>query len=207
MKMMTFRPLARGARLVLASHNQGKIQEFRSLFAPSDITILSAGELSLPQPEETANDFTGNAAIKALAASRASGLPALSDDSGFCVEALGGRPGVYSARWAGPDGDADIAMRRVHTEMEGASDTRAAFVAVLCLAWPDGTTHFVEGRCAGHIVWPPRGKNGHGYDPMFVPQGSLRTFAEMTPEEKNALSHRGKALTLFLNTCVKPDAS
>ena len=197
------RRLSRGSKIVLASHNAGKLREFSSLLAESGITVVSAGELNLPEPDETADTFTGNAEIKALAAARASGLPALADDSGFCVSALGGQPGVYSARWGGPTKDMTVAMERVHREMSETSDHAASFVAALCLAWPDGETHSVVGECHGQTVWPPRGDHGHGYDPMFAPEGESRTFAEMGEHEKNAISHRGRALTLFLTECVE----
>jgi XTP/dITP diphosphohydrolase len=197
------RRLPRGAKIVLASHNEGKLAEFRALLAQSGITIVSAGELGLPEPEETAETFAGNAAIKALAAAEATGLPALADDSGFCVRALGGSPGVYSARWGGPERDFGKAMERVEAELGAASDRHAAFVAVLCLAWPDGVTRSVEGRCEGEAVWPPRGALGHGYDPIFVPEGETRSFAEMDAAGKNAISHRGRALALFLADCVE----
>jgi len=203
--MNSERRLKRGERIVLASHNKGKLVEFRALLAPTGIEIVSAAELGLAEPEETADSFEGNAAIKALAAAKATGMPALSDDSGFCVSALDGRPGIYSARWAGPGGDMQVAMQRVHVEMGGSPDKQAAFVAVLCLAWPDGTTRFAEGRCEGTICWPPRGDHGHGYDPMFVPQGDCRSFAELSSDEKNATSHRGRALARFLETCVSTD--
>lgn len=197
------RRLSRGSKIVLASHNAGKLREFSSLLAESGITVVSAGELNLPEPDEAADTFTGNAEIKALAAARASGLPALADDSGFCVSALGGQPGVYSARWGGPTKDMTVAMERVHHEMGETSDHAASFVAALCLAWPDGETHSVVGECHGQIVWPPRGEHGHGYDPMFAPEGHSRTFAEMGEHEKNAISHRGRALALFLTECVE----
>lgn len=201
--MNTTRLLPRGARLVLASHNKGKLIEFDALLKGTGITLVSAAELGLPEPDETADSFEGNAAIKALAAAYASGLPALADDSGFCVAALDGRPGVYSARWGGPERDFDAAMLRVNVEMAADPDRRAAFVAVLCLAWPDGETRTVEGRCEGHAIWPPRGEHGHGYDPIFVPEGETRSFAEMSGSEKNAISHRGRAFQRFLKECVE----
>ena len=197
------RRLSRGSKIVLASHNAGKLREFSTLLAESGITVVSAGELNLPEPEETADTFVGNSEIKALAAARASGMPALADDSGFCVSALGGQPGVYSARWGGPTKDMSIAMERVHREMGDTADRGASFVAALCLAWPDGETRSVVGECHGQTVWPPRGEQGHGYDPMFVPEGETRTFAEMAESEKNALSHRGRAFELFLKACVE----
>ncbi|MEW9273422.1 RdgB/HAM1 family non-canonical purine NTP pyrophosphatase [Gluconobacter oxydans] len=196
------RKLSPGSKIVLASHNAGKLREFSTLLARSGIIVLSAAELDLAEPEETEETFTGNAAIKALAAAQASGLPALADDSGFCVSALDNRPGVYSARWGGPTKDMQVAMERVHREMGDNPDHRAFFVAALCLAWPDGETQTVQGECHGTVVWPPRGDHGHGYDPMFVPEGESRTFAEMSEAEKNAVSHRGRALTAFLNTCL-----
>lgn len=180
-------------RLVLASHNPGKLHEIKDLLQPLDIEVISAPALGLPEPVEDAPDFVGNARIKALAAARASGLPALSDDSGFCVAALGGAPGVYSARWAGPNKDFTVAMQRVHTEMGAADDKRAWFVAALCLGWPDGRTATFVGRVDGTAVWPPRGDKGFGYDPMFVPAGGTLTLGEIEPELKHAVSHRARA--------------
>ena len=165
------RRLAAGARLVLASHNPGKLAELADLLRPHAVAVVSAGELGLPEPPEDAPDFVGNARIKALAAARASGLPALADNSGFCVAALNGAPGVHSARWAGPGKDFAAAMARVHREMGDATDRRAWFVAALCLAWPDGHTETFVGRVDGTAIWPPRGDKGFGYDPMFVPVG------------------------------------
>lgn len=198
------RRLERGSEIVLASHNKGKLREFSLLLAESGITVRSAAELNLSEPEETATDFEGNAFIKAEAAAKATGLPALADDSGFCVAALGGRPGVYSARWAGPQRDMALAMNRVHEEMQasGSVDKTASFVVVLCLAWPDGAYRFVRGECRGQVTWPPRGEHGHGYDPMFLPEGESRTFAEMAETEKNRFSHRGQAMEQFLKECV-----
>lgn len=207
LKNESARRLPRGAEIVLASHNAGKLREFALLLAPSGITVRSAAELGLPEPEETAESFEGNAAIKALAAAKATGLPALADDSGFCVAALGSDPGVYSARWAGPERDMKMAMKRVHDEVEksGSPDRAASFVAALCLAWPDGETRSVRGECHGDLCWPPRGHGGHGYDPMFVPEGETRSFGEMSEDEKNAFSHRGRALKRFLDACVEND--
>lgn len=198
------RRLARGSELVLASHNQGKLREFSLLLAESGITVRSAAALNLPEPEETAADFAGNALIKAAAAAKATGLPALADDSGFCVAALNGKPGVYSARWAGPHRDMTLAMNRVYEAMQasGSADKGASFVVVLCVAWPDGAYRMVEAACHGHIAWPPRGTHGHGYDPIFIPEGESRRFAEMTEEEKNRFSHRGQAMARFLQDCV-----
>ena len=182
-------------KLVLASHNKGKLREFGGLLAPYGMELVSAGELGLAEPEETGETFAANAAIKALAAAKATGLPALADDSGLAVAALGGRPGVRTADWAmRPDGTRDYpaAMARIAAE-DGSADRRCAFVAVLVLAWPDGHTEAFEGRAEGHWVAPPRGEGGFGYDPMFVPEGETRTFGEMTPEEKARHSHRARA--------------
>jgi XTP/dITP diphosphohydrolase len=194
------RKLAPGARLVLASHNQGKLREISGLLRPHGVEIISAGDLGLPEPDETEPDFSGNARLKALAAARASGLPALSDDSGFCAAALGGAPGVLSARWAGPARDFTAAMARVH-EGIGGGDTRAWFVCVLCLAWPDGHTDSFLGRVDGQIAWPPRGSRGFGYDPIFIPQGGSLTYGEMDPGEKHATSHRARAFSQLLASC------
>lgn len=203
-------------KIVLATHNAGKLKEFRGLVAPFGITIVSAGELGLPEPEETGTTFEENAATKALAAAQASGLPALSDDSGLEVDALDNAPGVYTADWATkPDGTRDfmMAMEMVEAALnEKGATTPAArggrFVATLCLAWPDGETQFFRGEAPGTLVWPPRGNDGFGYDPVFLPDGHARTFGEMTAEEKHgwtpgqaqALSHRARAFKLFAET-------
>ena len=160
-----------GGRLVIASHNPGKVREIGDLLAPFEVEVVSAGELNLPEPEETGTTFVANAALKAHAAARGSGLPALADDSGLAVSALEGAPGIYSARWAGPGKDFKIAMEKVEAELaaKGAKDRRAAFVCALTLAWPDGLEATFEGRIEGHLIWPPRGTRGFGYDPMFVP--------------------------------------
>ncbi|MEJ0018869.1 MAG: non-canonical purine NTP pyrophosphatase [Acetobacteraceae bacterium] len=211
------RPLPASARLVLASHNPGKLRELADLLRPHAVEVVSAGDLGLPEPPEDAPDFAGNARIKALAAARASGLPALADDSGFCVAALDGAPGVVSARWAGPGKDFAAAMARVHREMGATGDRRAWFVAALCLAWPDGHTDTFVGRVDGTTTWPPRGDKGFGYDPMFVPAdgtptpGTLApgmpapappTFGEMDPAAKHAVSHRARAFAQFLAACL-----
>jgi XTP/dITP diphosphohydrolase len=200
------RKLQPGAKLVLASHNPGKLAELADLLQPHEVAVISAGALGLPEPEEIAPDFAGNAQIKALAATRASGLPALADDSGFCVAALGGAPGIYSARWAGPGKDFPAAMARVNREMAGATDRRAWFVAALCVAWPDDHTETFVGRIDGMATWPPRGDKGFGYDPMFIPAGSTATFGEMDAAEKHAVSHRARAFAQFLVTCLRLDA-
>jgi XTP/dITP diphosphohydrolase len=159
----------RGHRLAIATHNEGKRREIEDLLAPFGIEIVSAGALGLPEPEETGDSFETNAELKARAAAQASGLPALADDSGIVVNALGGAPGIYSARWAGPQRDFGLAMARVEMELAGNPDRRAYFVAVLALAWPGGTIETWRGEVHGSLVWPPRGGNGFGYDPMSVP--------------------------------------
>jgi non-canonical purine NTP pyrophosphatase (RdgB/HAM1 family) len=195
------RKLEAGQTLVLASHNQGKLREIEALLRPHRIRVVSAGALDLPEPEETAPDFAGNARIKAVAAATLSGLPALSDDSGFGVAALNGAPGVHSARWAGPAKDFDIAMATVEQRIGDNPDRRAWFIAALCLAWPDGHTQTFLGRIDGTVVWPPRGDRGFGYDPMFVPIGGQQTFGEMDPDRKHAISHRARAFAQVLTTC------
>jgi XTP/dITP diphosphohydrolase len=195
------RRLAAGTRLVLASHNPGKLREIAALLAPHGVAVVSAASLGLPEPEEPAPDFAGNARIKALAAATASGLPALADDSGFCVAALGGAPGVVSARWAGPGKDFRIAMERVNREL-AAADRSAWFVSALCLAWPDGHTEAFEGRVDGTCVWPPRGEKGFGYDPIFVPDGETLTYGEADPAWKAATSHRARAFAALRAACL-----
>jgi XTP/dITP diphosphohydrolase len=189
----------RNCKVVVATHNKGKLAEFADLLKPHGVTAVSAGELGLAEPAETETTFAGNARIKALAAMQATGLVALSDDSGLCVEALDGQPGVYTADWAGPDRDWNRAMRLVEEKLvaKGATSPgqrRAEFVCTLCVVWPDGEERLFEGRAPGHLTWPPRGHLGHGYDPMFVPAGGTRTFAELDPAEKNRISHRALAL-------------
>ncbi|MBB6122367.1 RdgB/HAM1 family non-canonical purine NTP pyrophosphatase [Sphingobium subterraneum] len=183
-------------KLVIASHNQGKVREIAELLGPHGVEPISAGALGLPEPEETGTTFIANAELKALAAADLSGLPALSDDSGLCVEALRGEPGIFSARWAGSDKDFTVAMRRVWDQIlaqgPGAGHD-AHFVCALALAWPDGHVEAFEGRVDGRIVWPPRGDKGFGYDPIFVPYGHDVTFAEMDPAAKHAMSHRADA--------------
>ncbi len=200
-----------GGRIVVATHNKGKLAEIRDLIAPHGIEAVSAGDLDLPEPEETGETFEANAAIKALAAATASGLPALADDSGLCVAALGGQPGIHSARWAGEDKDFARAMRNIEELLAqgGTDDRRAHFVAALCLAWPDGHTETVRGEVHGRLVWPPRGTLGFGYDPMFLPDGHERTFGEMSAEEKHGLkpgqgglSHRARAFSRFAAQCL-----
>jgi len=190
-------------KLVLATHNKGKLREIRALLADRSIEILSAGDLNLPEPEETEDSFSGNARLKAVAAARESGLAALADDSGLVVEALDGAPGIYSARWAGPEKNFDMAMQRVEEEVRqsGSENRRAHFICALSLVWPDETEVTVEGRVDGQLIWPPRGENGFGYDPIFVADGYDKTFGEMDPAEKHAIGHRADAFTQLMRAC------
>ncbi|MEM7042376.1 MAG: non-canonical purine NTP pyrophosphatase [Pseudomonadota bacterium] len=196
-------------RLILATHNAGKLAEIKALLAPLGIEVASSGDLGLPEPVEDGDSFAANAAIKAEAAVAASGLPALADDSGIEVVGLDGRPGIVSARWAGPGGDFDHAMDRVRlglVERFGSfedADKRARFIAVLCLAWPDGHKEFVEGKVIGELVDPPRGTGGFGYDPMFQPEGRTETFGEMPASEKRQLSHRARAMDRLIGLCFE----
>ena len=190
-----------GGRLTVASHNPGKVAEIADLLGPFGIEAVSAGSLGLPEPEETGATFAANAALKAVAAS-AAGLPALADDSGLAVHALGGAPGIFSARWAGPARDFGVAMGRVHAEL-GGRPRGAEFVCVLALAWPDGHVETFEGRIAGRLVWPPRGERGFGYDPIFVADGHELTFGEMRPEAKHAISHRARAFARLADGCLR----
>jgi len=191
-----------GDRLIVASHNQGKVEEISALLMPFRITALSAASLGIREPEETGDSFEANAALKAGAAAEASGLPSLADDSGLVVPALGGAPGIYSARWAGPTKDFRIAMERVHREL-GEQDRSAFFVAVLALAWPDGNLDLFRGEVAGALVWPPRGERGFGYDPMFVPAGGEATFGEIEPAQKHRISHRAGAFAKLVKGCFQ----
>lgn len=193
-----------GGRLVIASHNPGKVREIDHLLAPYGAEAVSAGELGLDEPEETGDSFEANAALKARTAARTSGLPALADDSGLAVAALGGAPGIYSARWAGPDKDFAAAMACVHRELADCPDRTAQFVCALVLAWPDGHQETFVGTVSGRLVWPPRGERGFGYDPMFVPDGFERTFGEMDPADKHAISHRADAFGRLVAACFRP---
>jgi XTP/dITP diphosphohydrolase len=187
--------LRRGTRLVIASHNEGKVREIADLLAPFGIDVVSAGKLGLPEPVETGATFAENAALKAASAAKASGLPALADDSGLEVRALGGAPGIHSARWGGEAKDFGLAMERVHRELEaaGARDWSANFTCALALASPDGGVEVHEGKVFGTLTWPPRGSRGFGYDPIFVPEGYKETFGEMEPQLKDSISHRSRA--------------
>ncbi len=191
-------------KLVIASHNAGKVREIGALLAPYGLEVVSAGDLDLPEPEETEDSFIGNAELKARAAAKASGLLALADDSGFAVNALDGAPGIYSARWAGPSKDFGIAMQRVLEEMSasGRKDRGAAFICALTLAWPDGHVESFEGRVSGQVAEAPRGTNGFGYDPLFIPDGYEQTFGELEPATKHAMSHRARAFEQLIATCL-----
>jgi XTP/dITP diphosphohydrolase len=195
------RRLSRGDRLVVASHNPGKVVEIEALLAPYGVETVGAAALGLPEPEETGATFEENAALKARAAAEASGVLALADDSGLAVPALGGAPGIYSARWAGPQKDFRAAMARVERELAD-QDRRAYFVAVLALAWPDGEVALFRGEAHGRLVFPPRGERGFGYDPIFVPDGYDVTFGEMDPELKHRISHRARAFEKLVATCL-----
>ena len=204
--------LKRGDRLVFATHNPDKVREVGELAAPFGISVVSAGELGLPEPEETGQSFEANAILKAVAAAKASGRAAVAEDSGLAVDALGGDPGIFSARWAGATKDFAAAMRRVEDGLRRAGATTAEkrtgrFVAVMCLATPDGKTETWRGEVGGTIVWPPRGPNGFGYDPIFVPDGHTRTFGEMNGSEKHGLSHRARAFAAFARAKLGVEAA
>jgi XTP/dITP diphosphohydrolase len=188
-------------RLVIASHNPGKVREIGELLAAFDVEVVSAGALNLAEPEETENTFIGNAILKAKASATGAGLPALADDSGLAVTALNGDPGIYSARWAGPDKDFGVAMQMVQDDLGDSPDRSAKFVCALALAWPDGHVESFQGEVHGAISWPPRGEKGFGYDPIFVPDGHDTTFAEMEPEAKHAMSHRAVAFRQLVEAC------
>jgi XTP/dITP diphosphohydrolase len=201
-------------RVVIATHNAGKLAEMRELLAPFGIEAVSAGELGLPEPDETGTMFAENAAIKAHAAAKASGLPAFADDSGLCVAALDGAPGLFSARWAGKPAGFQAAMARIEQELERRDNANrsAHFVSALVVAWPDGHDELFEGRIHGTLVWPPRGDKGFGYDPMFQPEGQTRTFGELSSDEKHGidwsapdpqpLSHRARAFLDLARGCL-----
>ena len=200
------RHLRAGERLVIASHNPGKVAEIEELLRPYGVAAIGAGALGLPEPEETGASFEANAALKARAAAAAGGLPALADDSGLVVPALGGAPGIYSARWAGQTKDFRIAMERVHREL-GDKSRQAHFVAVLALAWPPnqhgGESATFRGEVHGQLTWPPRGERGFGYDPIFVPDGYDQTFGELDPDLKHQISHRARAFAKLVEACFE----
>jgi XTP/dITP diphosphohydrolase len=202
-------------RIVIATHNSGKLRELRELLSPHGIEAVSAGELALPEPEESGTSFRANARIKAHAAAAAAKLPAFADDSGLAVDALDGAPGIHSARWAGENKDFARAMQKIENLLRerNITDRRAHFVSALCVAWPDGHVEEFEGRVDGTVVWPPRGTAGFGYDPVFLPDGHTRTFGEMNAEEKHGLppkgkglSHRARAFLKLASVCLQPIA-
>lgn len=194
-----------GDTLVIATHNTGKMAEIKALFADASFKIVSAADFDLPSPEETGTTFLENATLKALFVAKATGKPALSDDSGLCVNALSGAPGVYSADWAEIEGgrDFNLAIQKVLEKMGDATDKGAEFVSCLVLAWPDGHVESVEGRAKGNIANPPRGKEGHGYDPIFEPEGHAKTYAEMGEAAKNEISHRALAFQMMMDKCFR----
>ena len=200
--------LPRGSQLVVASHNEGKVREIRALLGPHGILPVSAGSLGLPEPEETGATFAANAELKAHASAKASGHAALADDSGLCVEALDGAPGIYSARWAGPAKDFRVAMNRIHDELRhlnllgGLSPIAAKFVCALCIALPSGEARVFEGEVHGHLTFPPRGDHGFGYDPIFIADGMDQTFAEIDPAKKHAMGHRARAFEKLLHSGI-----
>ena len=196
-----------GNRIVIASHNAGKVREIAELLQPLGLSVVSAGELHLEEPEETGDSFAANAELKARYVADASGLPALSDDSGLVVPALGGAPGIHSARWAGPDRDFRVAMEKVEQRLAGEDDRRAYFFCALCLAFPKGSAEVFEGRIDGTLVWPPRGGKGFGYDPVFCPEGHDITFGEMEPADKHAMSHRARAFAKLLAHLGQPSSA
>jgi XTP/dITP diphosphohydrolase len=199
--------LRRGTRLVIASHNQGKVREIADLLAPFGVDAVSAGKLGLYEPEESGANFAENASLKAIAAAKASGLPALADDSGLEVAALGGAPGINSARWGGVEKDFGLAMERVHRELDAsrATNLTANFTCALALASPDGESKVFEGKVSGTLTWPPRGTRGFGYDPIFVPEGYKDTFGEMAPKLKDSISHRARAFEKLMMAAYDDD--
>jgi XTP/dITP diphosphohydrolase len=193
----------RGEKILIATHNAGKLEEFRGIFAPHGIEVTSAGEMNLAEPPETEHTFAGNARIKAKAALDATGLVTIADDSGLCVDALDGAPGVYTADWAGPTRDWMMAMRTVEEKLQAAGATEmaqrgASFNCTLLVLWPDGHERIYVGKAPGHLAWPPQGAFGHGYDPVFVPEGFDISFGQMSHEQKNGISHRARALALLM---------
>ena len=194
-------------RLVIASHNPGKVSEIADLMRPFVVEVISAADLNLDEPEETGTTFADNALLKAHAAAKAAKLPALADDSGLAVNALAGAPGVYSARWAGADKDFMVAMEKVEELLRGSEDRSSMFVCALALAWPDGHADVFEGFVEGEITWPPRGEKGFGYDPIFTADGEDITFAEMEPAQKHTMSHRADAFQKLVSACFgEPNA-
>ena len=200
---MTSRRAFTEKQIIIASHNAGKVREIRELLAPFGVSVSSAGDQNLPEPEETGETFVENAVIKARAAATAANCPALADDSGLCVDVLGGAPGIFSARWAGPDKDFGMAMDKIKEAAADFETCNAHFVCALSLCWPDGHVENFEGTVHGQLNWPARGDQGFGYDPIFVPDGHLETFAEMDPAQKHAMSHRADAFNQMVAACFQ----
>lgn len=190
-------------RIIIASHNAGKVREIGEMLTPFGVAVSSAGELNLPEPEETGETFVENAIIKARATAGAADCPALADDSGLCVDVLGGAPGIYSARWAGPEKDFGFAMQKLLEATADFETCTAHFVCALSLCWPDGHVETFEGSVRGQLSWPARGDQGFGYDPIFVPNGHMETFAEMDPAQKHAMSHRADAFNQMVTACFQ----
>ncbi|KZD12907.1 RdgB/HAM1 family non-canonical purine NTP pyrophosphatase [Oceanibaculum pacificum] len=190
-------------KLVIASHNPGKVREIGELLTPFAVAVVSAGDLGISEPEETGLTFLANAELKARHSAEAAGLPALADDSGLAVAALNGDPGIYSARWAGPSKDFQMAMHKVEDGLSGKTDRSASFICALALAWPDGHVETFEGTVDGTLVWPPRGEKGFGYDAMFQPAGQSLTYGEIEPADKHATSHRAAAFAKLVDRCFK----
>ncbi len=197
----TGRKLASG-KLVIATHNKGKLAEMADLLRPYGLECVSAASLGVSEPDETGTTFEANAQLKARHTATGTGLPSLADDSGMCVDALDGDPGVFTANWAGPKRDWARAMRMVEAALDGNANRRARFVSVLAIAWPDGHCETFRGEVAGTLVWPPRGAKGFGYDPVFMPEGETTTFGEMDPAKKHTMSHRAVAFQRFRNACL-----
>ncbi len=193
-----------GDTLLIATHNEGKVAEIAQMLSEHVANVISAASLNLPEPEETGSTFAENAILKARAAALNSGKISLADDSGLAVNALNGDPGIYSARWGGPNKDFKLAMQKVQDALENNADRSAYFVCVLALAWPDGHVETFEGRVTGTLIWPMRGTNGFGYDPIFVPDGHQKTFAEMDMQEKKSISHRRRAFDKLIAGCFGP---
>ena len=203
MNLTTETSFSPGDKLVVASHNSGKVREIQELLEPFGLEILAAGDLGAPEPEETGDTFEANARLKAHASAQFTNLPALADDSGFCVAGLEGAPGIYSARWAGADKNFSAAMSRINDQLGTQEDRTAWFVCCLSIAWPTGKSLTFRGEVWGDIAWPPRGNKGFGYDPMFQPNGHAITFGEMEPHIKHSMSHRAHAFRLFVDSCLR----
>ena len=190
--------------IIIASHNPGKVREIRKLLEPFCVKVISAGELGLPEPVEDGTTFTENSVIKAMSSAKGSGIPAVADDSGLSIHSLNGDPGVYSARWAGPKKDFNLAMEKIQIRLKNFEKKNAHFTCALSIAWPDGHTESFNGEVHGEITWPPRGKNGFGYDPIFIASGMNKTFAELEPKSKHMISHRSVAFKKLIKGCFEP---